>query len=93
MKEFDLNQVYYEIEITANSPITEIWLGDDKGHFVQKEVGTLQSSLMPGHFIVEFGLGSTCYPISLRDNTQYIQDELEAGPSCPRPKPKLNGEN
>jgi len=41
--------VYYELVIVAASPATEIWLGDDDGHFVQKEIGTLRTSLLPGH--------------------------------------------
>jgi len=31
--------VYYELVIVAASAATEIWLGDDGGHFVQKEIG------------------------------------------------------
>ena len=50
--------VYYEVTIVAASPTTEIWLGDDDGHFVQKEIGTLRTSLLPGYYTVEFGLGS-----------------------------------
>jgi hypothetical protein len=27
--------IYYDLVIVAESPDTEIWLGDDEGHFVQ----------------------------------------------------------
>ena len=45
--------VYYELTIVAASPTTEIWLGDDDGHFVQKEIGTLRTSLLPGYYTVD----------------------------------------
>ena len=40
--------VYDELVIVATSPATEIWLGDDAGHLVQKEIGELRTSLRPG---------------------------------------------
>lgn len=79
------NRTYFELEIDADSANTEIWLGDDAGHFVQKELHVLRTALIPGDYTVEFGLGSTCYPICLRENSRYTQRELEAGPSCDRP--------
>jgi len=82
-------KVYYKLVIMASSPTTEIWLGDDAGHLVQKEVGELTSSLLPGRYVVEFGLGSPCYPIRLTKASRHSQSELEAGPSCPRPIPQL----
>lgn len=85
MEEFSAERVYHELKIVANSPSTDIWLGDDEGHLVVKAVGTLQEGLMPGDYTVEFGLGSTCYPIALRENSELSQDDLESGPSCRRP--------
>lgn len=82
---FDIERTYFDIEIKGSEPLTEIWLGDDAGHFVQKEVGVLQSRLIPGNYVVEFGLGTTCYPIHLNNNSHYTQSEIEAGPSCKRP--------
>lgn len=76
---------YYELIIEAESQSTEIWLGDSEGHFVQKEVGLLQSSLLAGNYTVEFGLGTTTYPICLERASRYTEAELKAGPSCPRP--------
>jgi len=81
--------VYHELVIAAASPVTEIWLGDDDGHLVQKEVGELRTSLLPGHYTVEFGLGSPPYPIHLAKASRYTQAELAAGPTCSRPIPKL----
>lgn len=77
--------VYHRLVIAASSPSTEIWLGDDAGHLVQKEIGELTTSLLPGNYVVEFGLGNPTYPIPLAKASQYIQSELEAGPTCPRP--------
>ena len=83
--------VYYELVIVAASPTTDIWLGDD-GHLVQKEIGTLETSLLPGDYTVEFGLGTTPYPIHLARSSRYTQVELAAGPTCSRPIPKLSPE-
>jgi len=81
--------VYYEVVIVAASAATEIWLGDDGGHFVQKEIGTLRTSLLAGDYTVEFGLGSPPYPIHLATASRYTQAELAAGPTCSRPILKL----
>jgi hypothetical protein len=78
--------VYYELIIEAEARATEIWLGDDQGHLVQKETGLLHTRLLPGHYRVELGLGSTMYPIDLIETSRYTETELRAGPSCPRPK-------
>lgn len=83
---------YFELRITADSSATEIWLGDDAGHLVQKEVGEMRTSLLSGDYFVEFGLGTTCYPIRLRGNTRYTQHDLQAGPSCERPVPRFPDE-
>ena len=48
--------------IVATSPTTDIWIGDDDGHLVQKEIGTLETCLLPGDYTVEFGLGTAPYP-------------------------------
>src|SRR5206468_10476780 len=61
--------VYYNLIIVAASPATEIWLGDDGGHLVQKEIGTLETSLLPGDYTVEFGLGTSPYPIRLASSS------------------------
>ena len=83
------NRTYFDLEIAADSANTEIWLGDDAGFFVLKELGVLRTGLIPGDYTVEFGLGTTCYPIRLRENSRYTQRELEVRPSCDRPIPKL----
>jgi hypothetical protein len=84
--------VYYRLTIVASSPATDIWLGDDEGHLVQKEMGTLRTSLLPGHYTVEFGLGTIAYPIHLAKSSRYTQQELAAGPTCSRPVPKFSQE-
>lgn len=81
--------VYYDLVIVATSKTTDIWLADDGGHLVQKEIGTLRTSLLPGHYAVEFGLGSAMYPIQLTKASRYTQAELASGPTCSRPIPRL----
>ncbi len=92
MSNAEVQPVYYDLVIVAASPTTDIWLGDDDGHLVQKETGTLETSLLPGNYTVEFGLGTTPYPIHLATSSRYTQAELAAGPTCSRPIPKLSPE-
>jgi hypothetical protein len=80
---------YYDLVIVAESPDTEIWLGDDEGYFVQRETGTLSSSLLPGMYIVEFGLGTPQYEIDLSADSHYTERKLTAGVSTPRRIPKF----
>jgi len=85
----EAENVYLDLVIEAASESAEIWLGDNDGHFVQKSVGVLRSSLMPGDYTVEFGLGATTYPISLTKRSHLTEADLVAGPSCSRPVPHL----
>jgi len=79
---------YHRLTIRA-SPLTDIWLADDEGHLVQKERGTLDTSVLPGHYVVEFGLGTKTFPIHLVKDSEYSQAEIEAGTSCLRAEVKL----
>lgn len=79
---------YHRLVIRA-SPGTDVWVADDKGFLVQKERGTLDTSLLPGHYVVEFGLGTLTYPIHLLTDSEYSQAEIQALPPCPRPKIRL----
>ena len=79
---------YYKLVILALSSATEIWLGDDAGYLVQKEIGEMRTSLLAGQYVVEFGLGTATYPIHLKDDSRHTQAELEAGPTCLRPTPQ-----
>ena len=92
MSKTKIKRRYYKLVIAATSPPTDIWLGDDDGHLVQKEIGTLETSLLPGNYTVEFGLGTTLYPIHLAKPSRYTQAELATGPTCARPIPKLSPE-
>lgn len=56
---------YLLLEITANEPETEIWLGDRGGSLVVEAVGRLRERLRPGKHFVELGLGASCYVASL----------------------------
>jgi hypothetical protein len=76
-----------DLVIFADAPDTEIWLGNDHGHLIQRATGTLKASLVPGDYTVEFGLGSFPYPIRLEQSTHYRQAELVSNYGNPRPKP------
>jgi hypothetical protein len=81
--------VYFKLVIDATAPVTELWLGDDAGYLVQKEVGGLRTSLWPGHYVVEFGRGTSSYPIHLVKASRSAQTALEAGSTCARLMPQL----
>jgi hypothetical protein len=89
MNKSKVESVYLDLFIEATSESTDIWLGDDDGHFVQKGIGVLRSSLMPGDYTVEFGLGSATYPISLTETSHLTEADLVSGPTCARPVPRL----
>jgi hypothetical protein len=75
-----------ELVIVADAPDTDIWLGNDHGHLIQRATGTLQASLVPGEYTVEFGLGSFPYPVRLEHSTRYRQSELVANYGNPQLK-------
>jgi len=81
--------VYRNLVIDAAFPATDIWLGDNEGHFVQKGTGKLDTNLLEGYYIVEFGLGSTTYPIHLQADAHYTEAEIKRSPSCRRPTPNI----
>ena len=90
MDESDTEPVYLDLVIEAESPLTDIWLGDSDGHFVQKGIGVLRTTLLGGDYTVEFGLGSKTYPIKLTKASHHSEAELVSGPSCPRPVPRID---
>lgn len=92
MSKAEKRSVYHDLTIVAASPTTDIWLGDDEGHLVQKETGTLETSVLAGDYTVEFGLGTTTYPIRLVKSSSYTQQKLAMGPICSRPTPKFIAE-
>lgn len=81
--------MYHRLVVTASSPATKVWLGDYEGHLVQADMGELDTSLMSGKYVVEFGLGTQTYPIELLAPGRYTQREVEAGPICARPIPQF----
>ena len=81
---------YFNLVIEADMPEEEIWLGDDEGHFVQKAVGVLNTDLLPGNYVVEFGLKTTTYPVALRAPLHLTEREIRSGQSCPRPQVRLD---
>jgi len=79
MRKTPNDPVYRKLIITASSPITDIWLGDDDCHLVQKETGTLETSIMEGRYTVEFGLGTPKYPIHVTQDVRYTEAQLREG--------------
>ena len=77
---------YLDVVIVGGSPKTDIWLAHE-GHLVQKSDGLLKTSIMPGQYTVEFGLGSPTYPLHVVRNIRLTEEEITAGPPCSRPVP------
>ena len=80
---------YYNLVIVAESLDTAIWLGDNEGHFVQKATGTLSTGLLPGTYVVEFGLGTPQYEVDLASHSHYTEAEWRASPPSARRVSKL----
>jgi hypothetical protein len=77
---------YFEVVIVARSTNTDIWLAHE-GHLVQKSYGSLKTSIMPGLYTVEFGLGAPTYPVHVVRDVRLTEEEITAGTPCPRPVP------
>jgi hypothetical protein len=70
------NRKYHKLKIIANKP-KDIWLSDDKGFLVQKEDGAMDTSLIPGDYFVEFGLGNKKHSIKLDEDLEFKQSDFE----------------
>ncbi len=83
--------MYHILIIKASNENTKIWLGDDKGYFVEKGEGTLETSLLPGDYVVQFALNadSNAYPIKLDKELQLTESAIIKGPSCVPPIPNI----
>ncbi len=91
MKVAKPKRVYHRLVVVAE-PKTAIWLVDDCWHLVQRAVGTLDTSVLPGRYYLELGEsgpGGVAYPVDLFSDLRLTQAGLEAGPSCKRQPPKL----
>jgi hypothetical protein len=66
---------------------TEIWLDDDAGDLVQKGVGTLRTSLVPGASVVGCALETSPEAIPLAQASRDTPPELDAWRTCVRPIP------
>jgi hypothetical protein len=79
---------YFDVVVIARSPKTDIWLAHE-GHLVQKSEGTLVTRILPGHYTVEFGLGSPTYPLQVTTDVRWTEEEITADPPCARPIPHV----
>jgi hypothetical protein len=53
--------VYRKLVIVASSQTTDIWLGDDDGHLVQRETGMLETMVMEGWSLQDDDGGMTIW--------------------------------
>jgi hypothetical protein len=49
-------RVYHNLKIVAPTPETEIFVADSQGFFVQKEVGVMETRLLPGRYTYQFAV-------------------------------------
>jgi hypothetical protein len=68
-----------KLKVITTRPDTEVWVGDADGHFVCKGVGGLEEGLLPGKYVVSFGLKGKKHEVVLDpewDETEIHQDLL-----------------
>ena len=66
---------YSDLVIYATEIGTEIWIGDDEDHFVEKGIGKLETRLLPGKYTVSFGLDGPKQEIELKPVTKLTVTE------------------
>lgn len=64
---------YKSLTIRATDPLENIWLADDEGNLVQKETGEMKTRILPGRYVVHFGLNSQGVPFDLYEDREIIQ--------------------
>lgn len=50
-----MNGPHYKLSIITDSPLSEIWVGDEDGYFVAKDIGWFKERLEPGTYVVQVG--------------------------------------
>ena len=94
MRAAEAGRVYHQLIVVAD-PKTEIWLVDDSWHPVQRAVGTLDTSVLHGRYLIELGAAGprgVAYPVELFSDLRLTQAMLEAGPARQRQAPALQDE-
>jgi len=66
---------YIDLHIYATEIGTEVWVGDDEGHFVEKGIGVLKTRLLPGKYTVSFGLDGEKRLIELKDEKLVVTED------------------
>lgn len=52
----EVGRVYHSLEIIAPTPETTIFVADSQGFLVQKEIGRMQTRLLPGRYSYQFAV-------------------------------------
>jgi hypothetical protein len=81
---------YFSLIVVAREDATEIWLGDKQGHFVKKAVGCLDIWLLPGEYVLSFGLHAPTFSLLLTRSMRRTQSRIETQSICPRPIPQID---
>lgn len=66
--------VYHRLYIASES---EIWVSDNEGNLVQKEVGLLDTRLLPGTYMIQFGLGQEKFKIDLQGDMELTTETIQ----------------
>ena len=76
---FKQKESYHRLVVTANEMTTDIYVADDEGNFVQKEMGVLATRLLPGKYVVHFGLHGNPIPVDLNDTVVFAEKDIAHG--------------
>lgn len=73
-----MSQTHYWLSIWADDMLAEIWVGDDSGNYVAKDVGWFNERLEPGTYVVQVGgLKAPKHYIELMQDTNIDEKDLE----------------
>jgi len=76
---FKQKESYHRLVVTAKEMTTDIYVADDEGNFVQKETGVLATRLLPGKYVVHFGLHGNPIPVDLNDTVVFAEKDIAHG--------------
>ncbi len=72
-------ETHKKLKVITKKPETEVWVADEEGNLVSKSVGGYDERLLPGKYIVSFGLKGKRHLVELSpdfDETEIHQDLL-----------------
>lgn len=76
---------YFKLSIWSTDMLSEIWVGDEDGNFVAKDIGWLNEGLEAGTYVVQIGsLKAPKHYIDLEEDLHITEKQLESMPMTSR---------